>query len=477
MLGRLRSGRIGALAALAAVLCLAAPAAADDDPVAVLRGVEKAFISVARKVSPSVVSISVKRAVEAAPEGSDKIPEDWRKFLERPISAGSGVFISPDGLILTNNHVIEDASKIEVRTSDGRPLAATLVQTDSRSDLAVIRVPATGLKPAVFNTSGRVEVGQWVIALGNPFGFGRDGRATMTHGVVSAVRRSLPSLGRLDDRYYGHLIQTDAPINPGNSGGPLLNIDGQVIGINTAIYSTSRGSQGIGFAIPIDGKTMSIIARLRAGREVVYGYLGVGIIKVTEEDAQRLGVPPRRGALVRRVEADTPAARGGLRKDDVIVSFNGIPMSDEDDLIREVGATPVGAASKVEIIREGERMVLSVTLAKRPVAAARTRPGRETRPSKRPTPPRSDWRGLTVQPLTEALAERLGLAEAKGVIVATCRRGSPAYEAGLRAGFVIDQIGKARIENVGDFNRVTAGLAANWKGLVHTNHGFYIVGP
>jgi len=483
---RVRTGLVAVV--LVVVALVAAPASAADDPLAVLEAVEKAFIEMAKKVSPSVVTISVARKGGARPDWIDRIPdEEWRKYFGRPKdefempetrSAGSGVIIGADGLILTNYHVIEKATAIRVRLADGRPFDAALVKADSRSDLAVITIPVTGLTVARFNTSGKVQVGQWVVALGNPFGFGRDGRATLTHGVVSAVRRNLPVLGRLDDRYYGHLIQTDAPINPGNSGGALLNIRGEVIGINTAIYSTSRGSQGVGFAIPIDGKTMAIIGKLRRGEEVEYGYLGVEIRVVKEEDARRLGVPPRRGALVHRVMPETPAARAGLRKDDVIVAFNGQSVANEDELIREVGATPIGSKVTLTVVRERKRVPVEVTLAKRDVTRlARTqpvRPPRETRPA---DPARHAWRGVTVQRLTKDLAERLGLPGTDGVLVAVCRKDSPAYKAGIRAGFVIDQIGDKPVKSVADFRRVTAGLAATWKGLVHTNNGFYVIGP
>ena len=485
--------------ATAAALALAATALAAGDPtakgpapagnpIAVLEAVERAFVEVARRVSPSVVSISVTRKAGARPEWLDRIPdEEWRKYFGRPkdefempetLSAGSGIIIGADGFILTNYHVVEDAREIQVRLADGRPFKATLVKADPRSDLAVIRIPAKGLTVAKFNASGKVEVGQWVIALGNPFGFGRDGRATLTHGVVSAVGRNLPFLGRLDDRYYGHLIQTDAPINPGNSGGALLNIRGEVIGINTAIYSTSRGSQGIGFAIPIDEKTMAIIAKLKRGEEVEYGYLGVGIRAVSEEEGRRLGVPPRRGALVARVEPGTPAEKAGLKKDDVIVEFNGRPVPNEDELIREVGSTPVGSRVRLRVIREGREVELEATLAKRDIRRlARTRPAPSGRRSRPAEPRRHSWRGITVQPLTEELARRLGLPEAKGVLVADCRKGSPAWRAGIRAGFVIDQIGKEPVRTVADFRRVTSALPEAWKGLVHTNNGFYVVGP
>lgn len=474
---------LSAAMAAVAVAALCSVVSAAGDPLEVLRAVEQAFIQVAQRVSPSVVSISIQREVpETRQPPFDRIPEeDWRRFFDQPLSAGSGVIIRADGLILTNNHVVEGAEAIQVRLADGRPFAATLVKADQRSDLAVLRIPAKDLTPARFNESGRVSVGQWVIALGNPFGFGRDGRATMTHGVVSAVGRSLPALGVLEDRYYGSLIQTDAPINPGNSGGPLLNIDGQVIGINSAIYSTSRGSQGIGFAIPIDAKTLAVIAKLSRGEEVEYGYLGVGIRTVDEDAASRLGVPPRAGALVERVMPDTPAAEAGLQKDDVIVVFNSLQVANEDELIREVGATPVGSRCTVEVIRRGQHVTLTLTLGKRPVGAARTQPAPRV-PPRAPDEPdegarEGTWRGITVQPLTAELAERLGLGDTKGVLVGACARNSPAYAAGIRPGFVIDQIGKTRIDSVADFNRVTRDLPASWKGLVHTNKGFFVIGP
>ena len=458
-----------------------------DDAVRLLKTVERAFIRAAAKVSPSVVSISTRRKADfSRNDWMDKIPdEEWQKYFNRPkedfqkpetFSAGSGVIVDPSGLILTNNHVIEDAIAIEVRLADRRAFAATLVQTDTRSDLAIIRIDAKDLPAARFNTSGRVEVGQWVIALGNPFGFGQDGRASVSHGVVSALGRNLPGLAPGEDRYYGHLIQTDAPINPGNSGGPLLNLDGEVIGINTAIFSTSRGSQGLGFSIPIDEKTWAVIGKLRRGEEVAYGYLGVGVAEVTEAAGKRLGVEPRKGALVHRIEPDTPASKAGFQKDDVILAFNGVPVADEDELIREVGATPVGSKSTVDIVRDQKPVTLTVTLAKRSLALAATRPAAV--PGSRPSDvTRGSWRGIAVQVVTKDLADRLGLAEPLGVLVNSVDRNSPAYLAGIRPGFVIDQIGKESITGVTDFRRVTEALPATWKGLVHTNNGFFVVGP
>ena len=489
-MGVQRRARAGLTAVIVAVLVTpgSAPASAGEDPVALLRAVEKAFIQVAKKVSPCVVSIRVGRRPTWFDKFSD---EEWLKRFGRPkdefvnpetFSVASGIIIDANGLILTNHHVIEEATRINVRLADGRPFEATLVKADPRSDLAVIKVPATGLPAATFNASGQVEVGQWVIALGSPFRFGADGHASVTRGMVSAVGRNLPWLPRpLDkhDRYYGSLIQTDASINPGNSGGPLVNIDGHVIGINTAIYSTGSGWQGIGFAIPIDAKTMAVIGKLCRGEEVVYGYLGVGITQVTEEAAERLGVPPRQGALVARVEPDGPASRAGLKEDDVITAFNGQPVSNEDELIREVGATPVGSKCTITVVRDRKVRSIEVALAKRP-------PGQlpETRPSQPPAstlPAEPDrrhaWRGITVQPLTRDLAERLGLAAAEGVLVATCQKDSPAYKAGIRPGFVIDHIGGQAVTSVADFQRVTRDLPAAWKGLVHTNNGFYVVGP
>jgi serine protease Do len=486
---------IGVIAAfLAASVSAAAPTASApagvEGGLAILKSIEQAFIRVARKASPSVVSISTRRKVDPSRyDWMDKIPDDeWFKLFRRPkedfpkpelepLSAGSGVIIGADGYILTNNHVIEEAESIEVRLSDRRPFPAALVKADPRSDLAVIRISATGLPVAPFDTGGRVEVGQWVVALGNPFGFGQDGRATVTHGVVSALGRSLPLLGFGEDRYYGHLIQTDAAINPGNSGGPLLNLDGEVIGINTAIYSTSRGSQGIGFAIPTDARVMAIINTLRRGEEVAYGYLGVGVTEVREADAKRLGVPPRRGALVQRVEPDTPASKAGFLKDDVIVAFNDVPVEDEDQLIREVGATPVGATATITVVRNGKPVRLSVTIARRALGLAATRPALPTAPTRPAVPSRAAWRGLTVQPLTKELADRLGLAVPDGVLVSTVERDSPADKAGLRPGWVIDQIEKESIATVADFRRVTAALPTDRQVIIHTNNGFYVIGP
>ena len=316
---------VTAIAAGAACATPAAPAAKHNTPpqrpLTVLDQIQSDFEQWAKRVAPSVAAISAVR-IERADKLLDSVGgADLKKRLnlDRPtpprrvLANGSGVILTADGLILTNEHVVAKAERITVTLTTGRTYRAAMVAGDSRSDLAVIRVPVKGLTPLKLATAGSVRVGQWVLAVGNPYGLATDGHAAMSFGVVSAVGRCIAASRFPGDRYYGNLIQTDAAINPGNSGGPLINIRGEVIGIAAAISSRSGVSEGIGFAIPITDRTRHIIRELMAGRPVVYGYLGVLIRRPTEAEARLTGGPTNGGALVVSVEAASPAEAARLK--------------------------------------------------------------------------------------------------------------------------------------------------------------------
>jgi serine protease Do len=437
---------------LVAALLLACPgdlaAGEAPDPKAVLRALEEGFVAVAERVMPAVVNVSTvpRREPGAAPPPEERFreffgPEFFERFFrgrpprEGPRASGSGVIVDRRGYILTNNHVIEQAAEIHVRLSDQRKFQARLVGRDPKTDLAVLKVDADAPLPvAELGDSDRLKIGQWVIAIGNPFGLDR----TVTVGIVSATGRV-----RLGVSQFENFIQTDASINPGNSGGPLLNLDGKVVGINTAIVATG---QGIGFSIPVN-MAREVLAQLIEKGRVVRGWLGIAIQELTDELAQGFGVPPRSGVLVSDVMKDSPAAAAGLRPGDIIVEFRGRPVHEVPELQRQAAATPPGTAVPLTVLRDKTRARLTVTVGEMPgeeavVAAA---------------PPREAW-GLRVEPLTPALAERFGLTAREGVVVLEVQPGSPAEEAGIRPGDAILSVDRQPVADVRAFQEALARL-------------------
>ncbi len=333
---------------------------------------QMAFIDVAQKAGPAVVGVyNIQRArVEGYIRhrgGYFDLDDFLRKFFDIPIerrSLGSGVIIDKDGYILTNEHVVGRADAIEVMLSDGRKFEGKVVGTDRRSDLAVIKIDATDLPVANLGNSDSVKTGQWAIAIGNPFGIFEDNpKPAMTVGVVSALHRKLRGAG-FGGRYYGDLIQTDAAINPGNSGGPLLNLEGEVIGINAAIISPSGAYAGIGFAIPIN-RAKEIVEDLKEGRKIEYGWLGVAIQPLDEKMAEELKLPDAFGAHVISVVSGSPAEAAGIEGGDVIREFGGRVIKSPDDLMEKVGRTVAGRKVKVKLIRDGKEMGVSVIVGRK----------------------------------------------------------------------------------------------------------------
>ncbi|HNQ22748.1 MAG TPA: trypsin-like peptidase domain-containing protein [Phycisphaerae bacterium] len=327
-----------------------------------LRALESAFVRLAEQVRPSVVAVRT----YTLPTGAKP---DSLTLLTRVLSDGSGFIISPDGLILTNRHVLEDADHVVVVLATGREYPATLRQADIRSDLAVLRIDAEHLPAVRWGSAERVKVNQWAFAFGNPFGLAaNDGKASVTFGVVSAVGRKLTDrlAAHRGLEYYDNLIETSAAINPGTSGGPLLNLDGEVIGITTAIESANGVNQGVGFAIPIDAYTRQIIDTLSAGKPMRYGYLGVAVSdNAVPESPMVARLHAARGARIRRVDEGTPAAAADLRRNDVVLEFNGTPVENGDHLVRLVSLTPVGTTVALLVQRDGQRLPMTVTVGDR----------------------------------------------------------------------------------------------------------------
>jgi serine protease Do len=417
------------------------------------------FVALAKKMKPVVVNISTTQVGEArgqqefgSPFGEDDPFNDfWKRFFGGPIprgpqrqrSLGSGFVIDADGSILTNNHVVENAQKIVVKTSDDQEYEAKIVGRDPKTDIAVIKITAkSGLTVASLGDSDKLEVGEWVMAIGNPFGLD----STVTSGIVSAKGR------HIGQGPYDNFIQTDASINPGNSGGPLLNLRGEVVGINTAIFSRSGGNIGIGFAIPIN-LVKELLPQLRGKGKVTRGYLGVLIQKVTPEIAESLGIDKARGALVANVSKDGPAEKAGVKVGDVIVEFDGKEIKESGDLPIVVARTPVDRKVRMKVLRDKKDLQLTVTIGElkdeEVVASA----------------PEKGELGMTVQKLTPQMAESLGLDRAEGVVVSAVDPGSAADEAGIRRGDVILEIDRKPIRSLDEYKKAVAG-ARKGKGVL-----------
>ncbi|MCW9058935.1 MAG: DegQ family serine endoprotease [Gammaproteobacteria bacterium] len=429
------------------------------------------FTGLVKEASPAVVNISTTQKVAAGrhpglPEGLEipDMPEGplgdlFRHFfgeggpggapgapgngpLEREArSLGSGLIVSADGYILTNNHVVKDAEEIIVRLSDRRELIAEVVGLDERSDVAVLKIDANNLPVARIGKSEDLEVGSWVLAIGSPFGFDY----SATAGIVSAKGRSLPR------ENYVPFIQTDVAINPGNSGGPLYNLDGEVVGVNSQIYSRTGGFMGLSFAIPIE-VAMEVAQQLKESGRVSRGWLGVIIQDVTRDLAESFGMKRPMGALVSRVLPESPAEASGLRVGDVILEFNSREVVSSTDLPPIVGRTPVGEKVPVLVMRDGKQTRLRVELGELPeddVQVASSQPAKPTKTSRL---------GISVSDLTDRQRKEMEL-DQEGVLVEQVERGAAA-EAGIRQGDVILRINNEPVKSAGDFEQMAKDLPA-----------------
>ncbi len=448
--------------ALLLILAFTAPAVAQPrpapkvDPHAVLRALEDAFSAVADRVTPAVVNVSaIPKRVAVPDDAHERFKEFFgqefydKYFRQRPRedarATGSGVIVDRNGYILTNNHVIENAQGITVRLSDGRKLDAKLVGRDGKTDLAVLKVEASAPLPvAELGDSDHLRVGQWAIAIGNPFGLDR----TVTVGIISATARN-----RVGVATYENFIQTDASINPGNSGGPLLNLDGKVIGINTAIVASG---QGIGFSIPIN-QAKDVMRQLIAGGRVVRGWLGIAIQDTTDELAGSFGVKERQGVIVADVMKGGPAEAGGLKPGDVIVELDGGSIREVPELQRRVAGVAPGQVVGLTIIRDKKPVRLKVKVGEMPRDDAATPAEAEDE---------EGW-GLGVEPISGEAAQRLNLPGAGGLLVNEVVPGSPAARAGLRRGDVVLEVGKTPVSEPGALYRALGQLKPGERVLVY----------
>ena len=416
-------------------------------PVAQARSAPDSFADLAEKLLPTVVNVATTQTVETRP--SQEFEEFFKEFFERrggqpppperrkQNSLGSGFIIDPSGYIVTNNHVIADADEITVRLHDDTTLDAKLVGRDEKTDLALLKVESDKPLPAAeWGDSDKARIGDWVIAIGNPFGLG----GTVTAGIVSARQRDINS-GPYDD-----FIQSDAAINRGNSGGPMFNIDGQVIGVNTAIFSPSGGSVGIGFAIP-SALAKNVIDQLREHGEVKRGWLGVRIQTVTDELAEGMHLDHARGALVASVTEGGPAEAAGIEQGDVVLKFDGRDVPDMRKLPRMVAETPIGKAVKVVVWRKGDKKTFTVKLGVLDEEQLAKAEEPQPAPAQKEPDQVSDL-GLTLGQITPEMRDRFGLGDkTQGVVITDVTEGGSAAEKGLRPGDVIVEVDQEEVKS------------------------------
>jgi serine protease Do len=409
------------------------------------------FSALAAEVGPAVVNVQVEKTTqgetsmqsfEANPFGDERFKDFFGKQMppqqRRQDAVGTGFIIDKSGYIITNNHVVEDADKIKVKLKDEREFEARVIGRDPQTDVALIKIDAKGDLPvAKLGRSADLKVGEWVVAVGSPFGL----EQTVTAGIVSAKGRVIGS-GPYDD-----FIQTDASINPGNSGGPLVNMNGEVVGINTAIIAQGHG---IGFAIPIDMAT-KIVAQLKENGEVTRGWLGVSIQDLKGDLAQYYGVKGNEGVLVTEVVPGNPADKAGIKAKDIITAVNGEKVTSSRELTAKAATLPVGETTKITVVRDGKQQVFDVTVAKRPLTVADA--------GKPPVEKEGEY-GLQVTDLTPEMAQRLNTHREAGVVVVGVRPDSKAYKAGVQQGDLILEVNRQNVSSTGELKQ----LLAKYKG-------------
>jgi serine protease Do len=468
--GLLISTLIPMIAGLTIVAATGAPtASAQTDAPPALKQLGESFVQVAEKVTPTVVNIKSSKKGLPSPMGGDfeqffrDHPFPFREFFgddipkrfkkdggeerrSRPFGVGSGVIVSKDGYILTNSHVVKDADEIDVTLADKRTFKAKVKGADPESDIAVIKIDAKDLPVAKIGDSSKLRVGEIVVAVGNPFGLSQ----TVTSGIISAQGRT--NMGILD---YEDFIQTDAAINPGNSGGPLVNISGEVIGINTAIASKSGGYQGIGFAIPSNSAKL-IMDDLITDGKVHRGLLGVNIQAVDESLAKSFGRTSTDGALVSQVISGSPAEKAGVKAGDIIIQFNDQPIKDHSHLKNLVGREKPGTSTKLTVFRDKKTIDLNVKIAERTEKAIASAAPKQTSAAET-----SSELGIDIESVPSGAAESLGLKEGEGVRIKDMNSDGTGARMGLRSGDVILEVDGKTIADVSAFNAAVATAKAN----------------
>jgi len=454
------------------------PAFAEDAGINALRQVSKAFAKIAEEASPAVVGIKAEKTITYSQptfrewpfgEQFDPFEDDlfdrffrWysprrreprqRKYQQK--AQGSGFVVSADGYILTNNHLVGDADKVLVKVEEDEEVEAKVIGTDPDTDVAVIKIDAKDLIHLELADSDKLEVGEWVIAIGNPFLLSQ----TVTAGIVSAKGRSGFSLATFED-----YIQTDAAINPGNSGGPLLNLDGKVVGINTFIISQSGGYMGIGFAIPIN-MAKFVYQRIVEKGEVERGYLGIGYKELTPESAPAFNLDEdTKGMAIVEVKKDSAAEKAGLKRYDIIIELDGKPVEDRNEFLNRVSMLKPGTKVKIVVLRDGKRKTLTAKLEKRPPQEQLTGTEPET----------SQKLGFTVENLSEEYAERLGFEGLSGVVVTGVEAGSKAAEKGIAVGMLIMEVNREPVKNTKEFDEAIKKARKDERVLLLVHNGRY----
>ncbi len=475
-----------------------------DVPHSVLE-LEQTITAIAEQSGKTVVSISTQKTerVRSYMRSShdDLFEEFFQDFFygktptrdRQHLGLGSGVIIDKRGYILTNEHVISGAEIINVTLADGRKFNAVLKGSDYRSDLAIIKIEVVDLPFAELGDSDNVRAGQWAIAVGNPFGFAvQRPKPTITFGVISTLHRALPMTASRG-RAYLDLMQTDASINPGNSGGPLLNIKGQVVGINVAIFSSAGSFDGIGFAIPINDAKV-ILDKLLKGEEVLYGWLGLEVQELNSVLADYFKMNKAEGVLIIQVFQNSSAAKAGLQVEDIIIKFNGKPIKNTLDFLREISKTKAKDDIKVKIVRNGLPRTLRMEMGEIPkqqeLVVTTSFPPEQKKQSKikakqeKPLPiktilpesaamPEKAWRGIKVSRIDDDFAEMFNLENTQGVIVTEVRSGTQAERAGIKANDIITQINTQKIISAEQFGKIIANATGN--ALVKTNRGYKMI--
>jgi serine protease Do len=431
----------------------------DNNSVGALLSLDQAMETLAARVTPAIVNVTVTSRAKANLTGGD-LPDEMQQFgpfgqffrhqmiPQQPRvehGLGSGVIISPDGYIVTNNHVVDGATDVRVTMSDRRILPAKVVGTDSLTDLAVIKVDAHNLPNAPWGDSTKLHPGQTVLAFGNPFGF----RFTVTRGIVSALNRPNPASD--DARKPGEFIQTDAAINPGNSGGPLVNARGEVVGINTFLISPSGSFSGMGFAIPTQIVRPAVEKLIQFGK-VTHGYMGIGISDVTPDNSKFFHMTSAVGAVVTQVEADSPGAKAGLKVGDVITQVDGHEVSDAGELQVEVGEKNPGTTVHLQVMRDSKSVVVPVTLE---AMGSRDRSGKESADAGQDKP---RW-GIGLADLSPEMRQQLRApSDLRGAVIQRVLPGSPADNAGLQSGDVIVEVDRQPVQNSADVQKVLSSI-------------------
>ena len=412
-----------------------------------LTGLQSQFSVVADKVSPCVVAISASCTPmdsDAAVRSDSLNPQRLDAMLSKTTrTVGTGFFIDADGYILTNEHVICEAEQLWVTTDNRKVFPAIVIASDPRADLAILKIPASGMPVAKLAKGDVVKRGQWTIALGNPYGMATEGEMAMSVGVVSATERSLPKLSSKEGRLYSNLIQTTAEINPGNSGGPLFNLAGEVIGINTAVILPQKQTNGIGFAIPVTQPLLDEIDQLKQGREIVYGYLGVSVDDPTLRERAAAGVKDG-GAKVEAIEKNSPAENTKLKPDDMIVALNGQPVPDSDTFIRMIGRSKTDVPATLTVMRDHKSLDVEVTPKRRPMPPLAV--NRETQ--------RLRWRGITLTAVPHNWATKPGDAAPAGVYVVGIEDAEAGKKLGLKQGQIITAIAGKAIKSIEDLQKI-----------------------